>query len=82
MASEEHNALAKLAERLKGIHKIENCNGVPYEKMTFSIDDIEKASRIIEELAKVKDEDGYPMPYDYKRACRDAYENCRAIAVE
>lgn len=76
-ANEERNALAELEIELRyALHDISGkCNGETYEA-------VDKARRIISELAKVKDENEYPGSYDYKRACRDAYEECRVIAEE
>ena len=96
MAS-EHNALAELAElaeRLKGIRKIGNIAGVPYEKMSFSIGDIKLASRIIAELAKVQEmermlekENKDFLPVSVEIGIRYSYQSncinrCRAIAEE
>lgn len=78
MASDGHNALAELAERLKPIGNTHH---------TFLIDyaDIDKAQRIIAELAKVQfvktsfsDEVHWPI----QGHAFDALVACRAIAEE
>ena len=71
--SETRSALADLAERLGRV--------IIFHPKTRIYNDLLKAYRIVVELAKVKDESGY-SPYGYKLACRDAYEDCRAIAEE
>ena len=86
MADTKKNALAELAERLKGIHKIGNFNGVLYEKMSFSVEDIRKASRIIAELAKVSDWHWQVICDDFCTAgdfeLHRAIGRCLAIAEE
>ena len=67
------NALKELAGRLGRVI-------IPHPK-TRIYNDLLKAYLIIAELAKVGDEEDYSKsPYDYKRVCREAYEECREIA--
>lgn len=76
MPDTKKNALAELANDLYWLSDIVTLNG-----HGEYLDCVRKAERIIAELAKVGDEDDYSKsPYDYKRVCREAYEECRAIA--
>ena len=77
---ESRNALAELAKRLRGVHKIGDYNGVLYEKTSFSIEDICKAMRIVAELAKVNTLGPKHIPGDI--SLYTAYARCRAIAEE
>ena len=70
--SNKKSALARLSVRLGS--DVLSLGGDKYPEIVA-------AQRIVAELAKVKDESEY-SPYGYKLACRDAYENCRAIAEE
>lgn len=75
MAS-ERNALAELAEQV-----MRERNALAFYRSEYS-PVLDKAHRIIAELAKVGDEGEYQGSYDYKISCRNAYEECRAIAGE
>lgn len=73
---EERNALAELAGRLKPY-------GNKHLHFLIDYDDMDKAYRIIEELAKF--ESAYaadPVNNNCVKLRLDAYENCRAIAEE
>ena len=73
---ETRSALAELAERITDVLAFY------HDDMYLEhIQTIDMAQRIVAELVKVKDESEYSQ-YVYKLACRDAYENCRAIAEE
>lgn len=73
---ETRSALAELAERITEVL-------ASYQDDMYleHIQTLDMAQRIVAELVKIKDESAY-SPYGYKLACRDAYENCRAIAEE
>lgn len=73
---EKRSALAELAERITEVLAYYQDDMYLEHRQT-----IDMAQRIVAELVKVKDESEY-SPYGYKLACRDAYENCRAIAEE
>ena len=71
---ETRSALAELAERITEVLASYQDDMYLEHRQTLDM-----AQRIVAKLAKVKDESEY-SPYGYKLACRDAYENCRAIA--
>ena len=73
---ETRSALAELAERITEVLASYQDDMYLEHRQTLDM-----AQRIVAKLAKVKDESEY-SPYVYKLACRDAYENCRAIAEE
>ena len=73
--ADKKNALAKLAERLKPKGN---------EHLYFLIDygDLYKASRIVAELANVKDQRDGETNSDVLWRCNDCIARCRAIAEE
>lgn len=73
---ETRSALEELAERITEVLAYYQDDMYLEHRQT-----IDMAQRIVEKLAKVKGESVY-SPHGYKVACRDAYEDCRAIAEE
>lgn len=73
---ETRSALAELAERITEVLATYQDDMYLEHRQTLDM-----AQRIVAELVKVKDKSEY-SPYGYKLACRDAYEDCRAIAEE
>ena len=82
MASDERNALAELAERLK--FDVDELSGKHRDHLGIYqcvTDDVRKAQRIIAELANVKCQPPeYIVPYD--GLAFTAYATCRGIAEE
>lgn len=76
MASNQHNALAELADWLK---RLVDANG---GKKCRAVANIDKASRIIAELAKVKVEAIKENPSMVGGAFINLMAECRAIAEE
>ena len=85
LSDTKKNALAKLAKKLKADARIvkafkKDLGGKEYEVGGMMIDDIDKASRIVAELAKVKDIKEFGVVHVREDMAIGAVENCRAIA--
>lgn len=83
----ERNALAELAEMLKAYAEIlrafkKDLGDKEDEVGGMMIDDIDKASRIVAELAKVEDRRDGETNIDVLWRCNDCIARCRAIAEE
>ena len=73
--SKTTNALAELAKRLKP-------NGNDFLHFLIDYDDLYKASRIVAELAKIKDKRDGETNSDALWRCNDCIAKCRVIAKE
>ena len=87
MPETKKNALAKLAEKLKadvGIVRAfkKDLGDKEDEVGGMMIDDIDKASRIIAELANVEDQRNGETNSDVLWRCNDCIAKCRMIAEE
>ena len=77
----EKNALAELAERLEQIAEVERESAVFHGDPLDASDDIDKAQRIVAELAKVPNISQIPIKH-WNCKELEALRNCLAIAEE
>ena len=87
MPETKKNALAKLAKKLKADVRIvrafkKDLGDKGDEVGGMMIDDIDKASRIVAQLAKVEDQRDGETNSDVLWRCNDCIAKCRAIAEE